>query len=233
MELELVKSNNLEIERSQNDFLQSNLGKVINTTLDIGLRYLLPDFIENEVINIKNAFISEGWEKGLNQILQEGINLGKSITGIFTGKFENVNQIKKTVENGGIIDSASDLLDIVLNKCTEKGLINSNVKSIISKGKDVLMSNVSSNIEEMLTKQDNIEQSIKKALNSWQKAYNKQDVDIMDKQYKILEEDIKQLVPLEELINNVRKVENIHNIIKNNGGNFNLTNEQLELAKIL
>ena len=35
-----------------------NIPKLANTTLDIGLKAVLPDFFENDVIEIKNAFIN-------------------------------------------------------------------------------------------------------------------------------------------------------------------------------
>lgn len=233
MELGIDKNNNINLERSQQNFLETNIGKIINTTLDIGLKYLLPDIIEDEIINIKNTLIKEGWEKGLNKIIEEGINIGKSVAGIFTGNFENIDQIKKTVENGGIIDSASSLLDNVLDRCSEKGLINKKTKEVIKKGKNILIDNISSNLEDMLEEQNNIFGRIKETSNNWKSAYMKRDFDMMSKEYNKLEKDIKKIIPIETLIIDVRKIENIHNIIKNNGGDFNLTNIQLEVANLL
>ena len=52
--MELVESlqknnlnNSVEIEKKQNNFLESTLGKVINTGVNLGLRMILPDLIEN------------------------------------------------------------------------------------------------------------------------------------------------------------------------------------------
>ena len=39
--------------------------------------------------------------------------------------------------------------------------------------------------------------------------------------------------PLENTLKEARIIENLHLLIKNNGQDFNLTNEQLELAKML
>lgn len=39
-------NNNLEIEKEQNNFLETTLGKTINTGIDIGIRAILPDYIE-------------------------------------------------------------------------------------------------------------------------------------------------------------------------------------------
>jgi hypothetical protein len=56
----LELKNNIVNEKSQKNFLESTLGKAINTALDIGIRVILPDFLENEVINIKNNLINYG-----------------------------------------------------------------------------------------------------------------------------------------------------------------------------
>lgn len=233
MEIGLEKINNIDIKNKQQNFLNSNIGKVINTTLDIGLKYLLPDIIENEIINIKNTLINEGWEKGLQKVIEEGINIGKSAIGIFTGNFENIDQIKKTVEKGGIIDLTSSLLDTIFNKCTEKGLLNKNVKSILTKGKNILLDNVGSNLEEMLEQQQNIFNKLKSSSNNWKNAYLEKNFDIMEKEFNVLEKGIDKLVPIENLVKEIRKIENIHNIIKNNGKKFELTNNQLEVASLL
>ena len=48
-------NNNIDIEVKQNNFLETTIGKAINTGLNIGVRYLLPDLIEDEVIQIKDS----------------------------------------------------------------------------------------------------------------------------------------------------------------------------------
>ena len=63
------------------------------------------------------------------------------------GKFDSISQAKEAVKNGGIIDGISNVLDSVVNKTTEKGWLNSNIGNLIIKGKDVILDNVSKNIE--------------------------------------------------------------------------------------
>lgn len=66
MKLENVQNNNLELnnkivnENSQKNFLETTLGKTVNTAIDIGLRAILPDFVENQVINLKNNLFNFG-----------------------------------------------------------------------------------------------------------------------------------------------------------------------------
>ena len=43
---------------NQNKFLQTTLGKTINTALDIGLRGILPDMVEEQIIDIKDILLT-------------------------------------------------------------------------------------------------------------------------------------------------------------------------------
>lgn len=66
MKLENLQNNNLELnnkivnENTQKSFLETTLGKTVNTAIDIGLRAILPDFVENQVIGIKNNLLDYG-----------------------------------------------------------------------------------------------------------------------------------------------------------------------------
>ena len=55
----------------------------------------------------------------------------------------------------------------------------------------------------------------------------------MEKEYNKIKSELKNLVPIENTINNARNVELLHNLIKNNGQNFNLTQEEIELTNKL
>ena len=50
---------------------------------------------------------------------------------------------------------------------------------------------------------------------------------------KKIQEKLKELLPIENTLKEARVIENLHNLIKNNGQNFNLSQEQLELANLL
>lgn len=64
MELILENSNDINnsLENKQKKFLETSLGKVINIGVDVGLRAVLPDLIENEVISIKDAILENGFK---------------------------------------------------------------------------------------------------------------------------------------------------------------------------
>ena len=160
MELEKnqnIETNNNELvtEQEQNSFLESTLGKVINSALDVGLRMILPDFIEDGVVEVKDSLLEGGLKEGINTAIDGAINLGKSVLGIFTGKFDDISQARDAIKSGGIIDGISGALDTVLDKTTSSGLINDNIASLISNGKDAILNSVSSNIEDKFMEQIN------------------------------------------------------------------------------
>jgi hypothetical protein len=55
----------------------------------------------------------------------------------------------------------------------------------------------------------------------------------MEKEYKKIEKQIKNIIPIENTINKTRFIENLHNLIKNNGKNFDLSEEEIGLANRL
>lgn len=236
MEIELknqLNDNNIAVEKEQKSFLETTLGGIINTGLDVGIKFLLPDFIEDGVIEIKNAILKDGFKEGLNTAIDEAIDLGKSALGIVTGKFDDINQMQKAVETGGIIDSVSKGIDLALNKINENGKMSNNIINVIKKGKNLILDNISSNIEEMIVDQENQINSFQNSIENWKDAFEKQKFDLMENEMKNINGFLEKIMPLENLIKDARKVENIHNIIKNNNKNFNINSLELEAAKAL
>ncbi len=226
---------NNEINRSneQKSFLETTLGKTINTAIDIGIRALLPDFVDEQIINIKDNLLNYGLKEGIAKTINDAIDTGKSAIGIFTGNFENVSQMQTAVKSGGLIDGISSLLDTVVDKVNQKGLINYNIASTIKQGKDVILNSIESNIEDKF-KEQNIEvENIEKYINKWKENFNNKNFKGMEQQYNKIEKILNNLVPLEKIINQARTIENLHNLIKNNGQDFNLNQEQLALAEKL
>ena len=226
-------NNNIEIEKKQKNFLETTIGKIVNTGLDIGIRALLPDFIDEQVINLKDNLFEYGFKEGITKTIDDAIDLGKSAIGIFTGNFENIEQMQSAVQTGGLIDGLSDLLDTVVGKVSQKGLINSNVANILTQGKNIILDNVQSNIEKTFSEQLTNSNKMNQYINEWKNAFENKDFNSMEKQYKKIETELKELAPIENTINQARTIENLHNLIKNNGKDFNLTKEQLELAEKL
>lgn len=228
-----INNNGLELYNKQKKFLETNLGKTINAALDIGIKAALPNLIENQIIDIKNAIFEQGFKDGIKEIINSSLDIGKSTLGVITGNFENISQVQLAVKNGGILDSISALLDMVVNLCKNKGLINNSVANIIKKSKNTIISSISDKLEETLTNQMKAVEKIENYCKNWNIAYGNQDFLNMEKSYKNIETNLNKIVPLENVIKEARTIENIHNLIKNNGKNFNISKDELILAEKL
>ena len=233
IENEVNLDNKIINSNDQTNFLETALGKTINTGIDIGIRALLPDFIDEQIINIKDNLLNYGLKDGITKTIDDAIELGKSAIGIFTGDFENVSQMQSAIQAGGLIDGISSLLDTVVNVVNQKGIINDNITNTIKQGKNIILDSIENNIEEKF-KEQNIEiENIEKYMNNWKENFNNKDFKGMEQEYSKIEKVLNNLAPIEKIITQSRTIENLHNLIKNNGQDFNLNQEQLALAEKL
>jgi len=235
-----LKNNNVELlveqevtSENQNNFLQTTLGKTINTAIDIGLRAILPDMIEEQVIDIKNVLFNNGLKEGIDIALKSGIEFGKSAIGIVTGKFENLSQAHNAIKNGGIIDNISDTLDNVLESATKNDLISKTTSSLIKKGKNAILDTISTNIEEKFMQDVNSLKLVSKYISNWKNYYNLKDLDGMEKEYKKIKKQMDTIMALDTTISEAKQIENVHNLIKNKGINYDLSEEEKQLINIL
>ena len=236
MELTLKNENILNeksLENKQNNFLDSTMWKVINTGLNMGIRAALPNIIEDEVIEIKDAIINGGFKSGVKQAISSAINLGKSITGIVTGNFENISQAHNAIKSGGIIDSISTALNYGINKGIKLKIIPSKIGGMLKRGKNIIMSTIESNIENNFNSQINSAELLSKYENNWNQYFKNQDFDGMEREYKKINEAMKNILPMKNTILEAERIKNLHLLIKNKGRNFNLSNEEIELSKRL
>ena len=55
----------------------------------------------------------------------------------------------------------------------------------------------------------------------------------MKKEFNKIKKEIKKITPLQNIINEVKKIENVHTLIKNKGDNYELSEIEKELANKL
>lgn len=233
MELENEINNDLKIEEKQNNFFDTMFGKVVDNGIDIGLRAILPDLIEEQVIDIKNALLKNGISEGIQTAVKSVLDFAKSALGIVTGKFENMEQIEIAVGDGGLVDTISSALDNATDKIYEKGYINSTINNIIKSGKDILLDNVTQKIKEEINEQNNSIESLEKYMDNWKEYYNNKNFEGMEKEIEKIQEKLEDIIPLENIIKEARNIETLHELIKNKGQNFEITQTERELINKL
>ena len=231
-QVELLVEQEVTVE-NQNTFLQTTLGKTINTAIDIGLRGILPEMIEEQIIDIKNVLLNHGLKEGIDTAIKSAIDLGKSALGIVTGKFENLSQAHTAVKKGGIIDGVSEVIDNVLESSTRNELISKSTGRLIKKGKNAILDTIASNIEEKFMQEINSVEKVSKYISNWNNYYNLKDKEGMQKEYKKIKKQMASIMALDSTISEAKKIENIHNLLKNKGENYELSDEERQLINIL
>lgn len=141
--------------------------------------------------------------------------------------------MQKAIKSGGLIDGISSLLDVTVDSVKKAGLINNNVSKTIKQGKNIILNNLENNISNTFDNQYKAIENMDKYISNWRENFENKNFEAMEKEYKKIEKQLKDIAPIEKTINNARTIEILHNLIKNNGKNFNLSNEQLELAEKL
>ena len=177
-----LNNNELIKTEAQTNFIETTLGKSVNFGLDIGLRAVLPDFIEEQIIDVKDTLLQEGLSEGIKKVISSAVDLGKSALGILTGNFENISQVQTAVKNGGIIDGVSDLVDNILSKTTSSGVLSYGVANTIRKGKNVILDSITNKIEEEFNSQLDAAEKLEKYSNNWKEYYNVQDFEGMQRE---------------------------------------------------
>ena len=76
-------------------------------------------------------------------------------------------------------------------------------------------------------------EKVSKYISNWKNYYNLKDFEGMEKEYKKLKKQMETIMALDSTISEAKKIENIHNLIKNKGENYELSEEERELINIL
>lgn len=224
------KLGNLEFGKIQENFLQTTLGKVIDGAIDQGLKYVMPDFIEDEVIEIKNTLLSEGLKEAIDKTIEKSVDLGKTAIGIFTGNFENVSQAENAVKEGGIIDGISDAIDSILKKLVKEKIIPTSVGKLIKSGKKEIINNIEKNIKNEFVSENKSLNNLEKNIDKWNNYYSEKNLSGLNKEYKKILKEEKNILPIINIVNNINKIKNIHELI-NNSDNFDFDNIYLDLSE--
>ena len=76
-------------------------------------------------------------------------------------------------------------------------------------------------------------EKVSKYISNWKSYYNLKDINGMEKEYKKLKKQMDTMMALDSTISEAKKIENIHNLLKNKGINYELSEEEKQLINIL
>lgn len=193
------------------------INKTIDNIYNEILKVFLPDSIEDKVIKIKDQL-------GLNQLSRKVADFTKDIINNKDEKKENknVNDLNIKNETIKIISAIKDSYNLSTQQIKK-----------LEKNKDTISNKVEQELNKEIKNYVNVFKKNDEYISKWKEFYNSKDFKSMEKMYKKIENNIKNIAPIEEKIKEIRELENIHLLIRRKGGDFNFTNEELELTKRL
>ena len=227
MNLDLISEKNLnnqltndmknnEISKNQNDFIGNMFKNAINFGVDLGLKSLLPDLIEDQVIDIKNSILEGGFKEGVNTLMKKVNEFKNSITGIFTGNFNNIQEINTATKQGGIIKTVSKGLSKGIDAGVKSGIIPKSIGGILKAGKTTMLNEFSNSLESQMRKEIQKFDTLNDLNKKWYDALDQRDFDKMTKYTEKISALSKDLVKFSNIINETKKTEELHNFIKEN-----------------
>lgn len=208
-----IKENLNQIDEKFCEVITNTIDSIYNEIL----KTFLPDSIEDKVIKIKDQIGLSKLSKNVENFIREIINSkGKND---LTKSIKELNIEKQT---NTLISNIGDAFNLSMNQINK---LENNKKAISKKVEEQLSKEIKNYI--------NTFEKNEKYISEWEKFYISRDFESMDKVYKKIERNLKNIIPIEEKIKEVRELENLHLLIKRKGGDFNLTNEEIELTKKL
>ena len=124
-------------------------------------------------------------------------------------------------------------MDNVIKWAKDENIINTSTARLIKSNKNLIMQNVENSIDNSLLDQAEAIGKIDGYIEKWKNYFDKQDLTNMKKIYNKIEKQMSNLIPIKDVLEKVEYVENLQQLIENNGNNFELSEEELELAKML
>lgn len=208
-----IKENLNQIDNRFCEAITNTIDSIYNEIL----KAFLPDSIEDKVIKIKDQIGLSKLSKNVENLLRGFINNKgeKDLT-------KRIKALDIEKQTNTLISNIEDAFNLSINEINK---LENNKKTISKKVEEQLNKEIKSYIS-TFEKNDQY-------ISEWEKFYKSKDFKNMDKVYKKIEKNVKNIIPIEEKIKEVRELENLHLRIKMKGGDFNLTNEEIELAKML
>ena len=225
IELENKKIENKIINTvaNQNDNLNDILKNIINWSIDKGIKYLFPNLIGNEIIKIKNSILKSNTQEKITSGIQNIINMENKKSSISNKENNDIQKIEEILNDPRTIEMLTEIVEKILN----------NMDNVKIKDKSIVLKDIHKNLNEDITKQINSINNINNYSRDWCSFFKERDFNSMNKSFNKIKNELKNIAPIEEVIIKVKKIENLHELVKGKGGDINITKEEMELANKL
>ena len=114
---------------SKIDFLRQLFGQMVNRGLDIGIRVVFPDFLENSIIEVKDAFIQEGLGSAVRTAIDQTMELGRQALDFVRRGFSSTPDAISVLDRGDVTGNISKTIDEAITKMGNNNEINPEIRN--------------------------------------------------------------------------------------------------------
>ena len=241
---EYLENNNLDINNPQeildfaisdikNNIFKNELTDAIKEGINAGIRFIFPDFIEEEIVNLNNNIYEYGIKEGINKSLNEIIEKVKPVIEDFPNKIENIIDTKSSKSIINYNEEIDNLLDNGIANIKKTDFVDSKTLETIEAEKNVLVENIDKKIDDKVLNQVKNTRKLEKYISNWKKSYEEKDFPGMEKEYNKIKKIENSVMMTDNLFKECNYIKNLQKLIKNNGKNFNISQEEIELLNKL
>ena len=119
-------NNNLEKEKGSS-FFSTGIGQIVNKAIDIGLRLILPNYLEDGIISAKNSLLKGGLGEAVDSTISNVASKGTELLGTKNNVFKNIKQIGDAFNTGDFKEGISKAIDTTLKQAQSAGYISKDV----------------------------------------------------------------------------------------------------------
>lgn len=225
IELENKRNENKLINTvaKQNDNLNYILQNIINWSIDKGIKYLFPNLIGDKIVKIKNSILNSNTQEKITSGIQNIINMENKKSSISNKENNDIQKIEEILNDPRTIEMLTEIVEKILN----------NMDNVKIKDKSIVLKDIHKNLSKDITEQINSINNINNYSKDWYNFFEKENFNSMNKSFNKIKNELKNIAPIEEIIIKTKKIENLHELVKSKGGDFNITKEEMELANKL
>ena len=100
-------------------------------------------------------------------------------------------------------------------------------------GRETIITTVHQVLNSIFEHHMRAEHRVLENIENWNNAFKEQDFKEMENIYARIQEDLSMLMPLSGSLNELGRLQNLHNLIKNNGNNFDISEHEKNVAGML
>lgn len=192
------------------------LKNCFNAATDFGLRMFLPNLIEDQIIEVKDALIEGGLKKAGETAVNKVNEFKDTIVNLVKGNITNTKEIRLATKNGGILKTFSKILSEGIDYAVKGKKISKDNAKIIKAGKTAIFNQFSKNLESGILKEISNIQKLNDLNMKWENAYDNRNFDEMKKIISKIKTQLEKVSLMAEIYKKATLNIDLHNYVEKN-----------------